>query len=210
MTASDAAVVLFIFTIATVSADKPMAASASLQHAAWSVHAGPQRVDAVLVALAGVALRLGEPLSSQVERLNQAKADLEGLAKEIGECWSLFQAQGESGFHRWETELAQLQNQPLGAFTARRRQSVQGQFSQLRAGYGRAVRAFPPVLGPLQRIGVVLAGDLTREGLGELQSLSAQVVAGAPTLREALAELEAGFGALGPELVLIAPVREAR
>ena len=205
MTASDAAVVLFIFTIATVSADKPMAASASLQHAAWAVHAGPQRVDAVLVALAGVALRVGEPLSEQVERLNQAKGDLERLAKEIGECWSLLQAQGESCFHRWETELAQLQTEPLGAFTAQRRQTVQGQFSHLRTGYGRTVRSFPPFLGPLHRIGVLLASDLTREGLAEFQSLRAQVVAGAPPLRAALAELETGFGALGFEFVLIAP-----
>ena len=95
MTASDAAVVLFIFSFAAVSADKLDVNSATLQHTAWAVHAATQRVDAVLVALAGVSISVGTPAKTQVERFNLAMGELENLAKEVRERSAMLQSQGD-------------------------------------------------------------------------------------------------------------------
>jgi type I site-specific restriction endonuclease len=210
MTASDAAVVLFIFTLATVSADKPDANVATLQHAAWAVHAGPQRVDAVLVAVAGLVLRVGEPIAAQVERLNKARGELETLAKEIHDCWSLLRAQEETGFHRWDLELAQLQGEKVATRTTERQQAVQAQFRQLCASYELADLRFPQVRDPLRHIADLLTHDLTQDGLTELARLSSEVADSAPPLREALEDLENGFQELGNGLSPVAPACEDR
>ena len=93
MTASDAAVIFFIFSVATVSADKLDVNSTTVQHTVLAVHSGNQRVDALLVALAGVNLSLGTPVKTQVERLAVAMGDLESLANEVQERASVMQSQ---------------------------------------------------------------------------------------------------------------------
>jgi hypothetical protein len=207
MTASDAAVVLFIFSVATVSADKQGVNSAAVQHTVLAVHSGNQRVDAVLMALAGVTLSLGTPVKTQVERLAVAMDQLESLAHEVRERSSVMQSQGDGYFFRWEQELAQLHDEASRAQGVKRKQVVQAQFLKLRAGYMRVNSGLTLFLADLRALRALLEHDLTPSAVVEIKSLREKVTASAPSLHESLAKLEADFKALGKELTFVGQPR---
>lgn len=207
MTASDAAVVLFIFSIATVSADKQGVNTAAVQHTVLAVHSGSQRVDAVLMALAGVTLSLGAPVKTQVERLSVAMDQLESLSNEVRERSSVMQSQGDGYFLRWEQELAQLHDEASRARGVKRKQLVQAQFLKLRAGYLRVNSGLNQFHTDLRALRSLLEHDLTASAVIEIKSLREKVTASAPSLHESLAKLEAEFKSLGKELTFVGQPR---
>ena len=203
MTASDAAVVLFIFSVATVSADKLDVNSTTVQHTVLAVHSGNQRVDALLVALAGVNLSLGTPVKTQVERLAVAMGDLESLANEVQERSSVMQSQGDGYFCRWEQELAHLHDEASRTRGLKRKQVVQAQFLKLRAGYIRVNSGLTLFLADLRVVRSLLDHDLTPLAVVEIKNLREKVTASAPSLHESLSKLEADFKSLGKELTFV-------
>ncbi|MCS6274043.1 MAG: DUF2959 family protein [Opitutus sp.] len=207
MTASDAAVVLFIFSVATVSADKQGVNSAAVQHTVLAVHSGNQRVDAVLVALAGVSLSLGTPVKTQIERLAAAMDQIESLAAEVRERSSVMQSQGDGYFFRWEQELAQLHDESSRARGFKRKQVVQAQFLKLRAGYMRVNSGLTQFLADLRVVRALLDHDLTPSAVLEIKSVSEKVTVSAPSLHESLAKLDEDFKSLGKELTFVGQPR---
>jgi hypothetical protein len=207
MTASDAAVVLFIFSVATVSADKLEVNTAAVQNTVLSVYVGNQRVDAVLTALDGVALNLGAPVRTQVERLAAAAEGLEALAHEVRERASVLQSQGDGYFFRWEQELAQLHDEASRARGFKRKQMVQAQFLKLRAGYLRVNSGLTQFLADLRALRALLEHDITRTTVLEIRSLREKLTASAPPLHESLAKLQDDFKALGKELMFVGQPR---
>jgi hypothetical protein len=207
MTASDAAVVLFIFSVVTVSADKLEVNTAAVQNTVLSVYVGNQRLDAVLTALDGVALNLGAPVRTQVERLAAATEGLEALAHEVRERASVLQSQGDGYFCRWEQELAQLHDEASRARGFKRKQMVQAQFLKLRAGYLRVNSGLTQFLSDLRALRALLEHDITRTTVLEIRSLREKVTASAPPLHESLAKLQDDFKALGKELMFVGQPR---
>ena len=203
MTSSDAAVVLFIFSLATVSADKQGVRSVIVQHTVLVVQSGNQRVDAVMMALDGITLSLGTPVKTQVERLTAAMGQLELLANEVSERSSVLQSRGDGYFFRWEQELTQLQDETSRARGVKRKQLVQAQFLKLRAGYMRVNSCLTQFMSDLRALRALLEQDQTPLVLVELRSWREKVAVSAPPLHEALAKLEADFKSLGNELTFV-------
>ena len=203
MTASDAAVVLFVFSLATVNADKQEVSSANLQYTVLAVHSGRQRVDAVLVALAGLKLSPGTPTKKQVDRFVMAMVELETLANEVRDHAVVMQSQGDEYFRRWDQELAKLQDKSLVSLSLSRKQAVQVQFSKLRARYVQVNADFAQFLPDLRVISDLLAHDLTPTKIMDFKCLHYKTTVIAPRLNESLVTLAADFKSLGHALTFV-------
>ena len=124
------AVVVLIAGCATSGHDRADRAATSLNKAAQDIDKGSVQLDAVLAALSDLVSNPGTNIEPQFKKFSTSVSKLESLADDVSGHATAMQAQGAAYFHKWDGELAKIQNEDIHARSMERKNAVAARFDK--------------------------------------------------------------------------------
>lgn len=167
------------------------ATTSSMRDTKAMLDRGNQQVTAVLTAVR--AIEGAEDRTAAFADFSKAVDRLESDAKKAQSAWASLTGRTEAYVKAWEAESANLSSESSKQVAASRREAFAARVGALQADLTSVKGHYTSLMAKLSDIRILLANDLTQDGITSVRPFIADAEKDAARLQSGIAELSAKF-----------------
>ena len=203
------AVSVIITGCSSAGYSKGDSAAKGMEKTGSEIDAIVQQTELTLTSLSNLVYAPAADLVPQFKKFAGDTKKLASLSKSVADKSVEMKERAKAYFTAWDQGMTNISNADLKKKSEARRADVSSAFDEVAESLAKSQKAFSPFLSDLKDIEQMLSLDLTKGGIGSVQSVAKSAIAHGDDLRDALTEAAKDINALASKMSSQGPSADA-